>query len=124
MNTRFNDARLAVEKAREALRNGNRTEARAMGGTCRVACASNGGSVADPRGSRQSARQRRIHSDGAKDQSKQSARPQGDGMGHAKTADIIAAGRKPTARINCRYKPRPLKVRRDAKANPQQNVIC
>ena len=28
MNTRFNDARLAVEKAREALRNGNRTEAR------------------------------------------------------------------------------------------------
>ena len=28
MNTRFNDARLSVEKAREALRNGNRTEAR------------------------------------------------------------------------------------------------
>ena len=28
MNTQFNDARLSVEKAREALRNGNRTEAR------------------------------------------------------------------------------------------------
>ena len=28
MNTRINDARLSVEKAREALRNGNRTEAR------------------------------------------------------------------------------------------------
>jgi lipoprotein-anchoring transpeptidase ErfK/SrfK len=28
MNTRFNDARLSVEKAREALRSGNRTEAR------------------------------------------------------------------------------------------------
>ncbi len=28
MNTQFNDARLSVEKAREALRNGNQTEAR------------------------------------------------------------------------------------------------
>ena len=102
MNNQFNDARLSVEKAREALRNGNQTEARQwaehaaslapeMEDPWLILAA-----VASPRASVEYAKRALSINPNSV------TRTPGHGLGNPEIAGIVSAGEQSSARIHSR----------------------